>query len=155
MLPGARGENDAEYQQYLTTLRSKKRVKKQRKKDGSKTALLVVLYILLLILLGDLLANIIGAVTGHLPYNSIGYAALRMAIFGSLILWGISATKKQSKSGVVTRDASIAQSFQCPVCESDTILRMVKKGPDAGRSFNVCIRYPDCKGRVQIRKRAL
>ena len=30
MLPGARGENDAEFQQYLATLQSKKRRKKQQ-----------------------------------------------------------------------------------------------------------------------------
>jgi len=32
------------------------------------------------------------------------------------------------------------------------VIRTAKKGPEAGHRFNVCIRYPDCKGKVPIRK---
>jgi len=155
MLPGAKGENDAEFQQYMVTSQSKKRGKKQRKKLDSATALLIVLYLLLLTFVGDLLASIIGAVTGHSPYDSIYWSALRMAVFGSLILWGISAAKRYSKSGIVKRDAPITKSVQCPVCESDTILRTVKEGPNVGKKFYVCVNYPECKGKVQVRKSAL
>jgi hypothetical protein len=139
MLPGARGENDSDYQHYLASVQSKKQVKNKRKTDGSRTALLIVLYILLLILIGDFLASIIGAVTGHLPYNSIGFAVLRMAIFGSLVIWGIVSVSKRSNKEII----------KCPICESDTVLRTAKKGPDAGKKFYVCKHYPECKGRVQ------
>jgi hypothetical protein len=155
MLPGARGENDAEFQQYMATSQSKKRGKKQRKKLDSTTALLVVLYLLLLTFVGDLLAGIIGAVTGNLPYDEIGWAALRMAVFGSLVLWGIRATKRYSKSVIVKRDAPITKSVQCPVCESDTILRTVKEGPSTGKKFYVCVNYPECKGKIRAGKGAL
>jgi hypothetical protein len=134
----------------MATSQSNKRGKKQREKLGITTALLVVLYLLLLTFAGDLLASIIGAVTGHLPDNSIYWAAIRMAVFGSLILWGISATRRYSKSVIVKRDASITKSVQCPVCESDTILRTAKRGPNIGKSFYVCMKYPECKGRMPL-----
>ena len=44
---------------------------------------------------------------------------------------------------------------RCPICKLDTILRTVKKGSDAGKQFYVCVKYPECKGRVQVRKKAL
>ena len=40
--------------------------------------------------------------------------------------------------------------IQCPICGSETILRTVKKGPNAGRRYHVCIFYPECKGKVPI-----
>jgi ssDNA-binding Zn-finger/Zn-ribbon topoisomerase 1 len=39
---------------------------------------------------------------------------------------------------------------KCPICGSQTTLRTVKKGPDTGKQFQVCNRYPDCKGRVAM-----
>ena len=155
MLPGARGENDAEFQRHMATSQSKKRGKKQRKKLDNSTAGLIVLYLLLLTFIGDLLASIIGAVTGNAPYDSIYWAALRLVVFGGLILWAISAAKRHSKSITVKRDAQITRSVQCPVCESDTILRTMKKGPNTGNKFYVCVNYPICKGRVQVRAGAL
>lgn len=41
---------------------------------------------------------------------------------------------------------------RCPECGSVTVLRTAKKGRNAGRTFYVCIRYPECKGKVPIRK---
>ena len=154
MLPGARRENDAEFQQYRATSQSKKRGKKQRKKLDSATALLIVLYLLLLTFVGDLLASIIGVVYGQLPYDSIYWAALRMAVFGGLTLWGIIAAKRYSKSVIVKRDAPITKSVQCPVCGSDTILRAVKEGPNTGKKFYVCVNYPECKGKMRAGKGA-
>jgi hypothetical protein len=134
----------------MATSQSKKREKKQRKQLDITTALLVVLYLLLLTFAGDLLASIIGVVTGHLPDNSVYWAAIRMAVFGGLILWGIIATKRYAKSVIVKRDAPITKSVQCPVCESDTILRTAKRGPNIGKSFYVCMKYPECKGRMPL-----
>ena len=37
----------------------------------------------------------------------------------------------------------------CPECSSKTVIRTSKKGPNVGQSFHVCIRYPDCKGKVE------
>jgi hypothetical protein len=154
MLPGARRENDAEFQQYRATSQSKKRGNKQRKQLDNPTALLVVLYLLLLTFVGDLLANIIGAVTGHTPYDSIYWAALRLVVFGGLTLWGIIAARRYSKSIIIKRDAPITKSVQCPVCESDTILRAVKEGPSTGKKFYVCVNYPECKGKIRAGKGA-
>jgi predicted RNA-binding Zn-ribbon protein involved in translation (DUF1610 family) len=39
--------------------------------------------------------------------------------------------------------------FRCPICESNTILRTAKKGPDAGKDFHICTKYPECKGRIR------
>jgi hypothetical protein len=155
MLPGARRENDAEFQPYRATSQSKKRGKKQRKKLDITTALLIVLYLLLLTFVGDLIASIIGVVTGQLPYDSIYWAALRMSAFGGLILWGISAARRYSKSVIVKRDALITKSVKCPVCESDTILRAVKEGPHTGEQFYVCVNYPECKGKIRAGNGAL
>lgn len=47
------------------------------------------------------------------------------------------------------------KSVRCPICKSNTMLRTVKKGKDTGKQFYVCVKYPECKGRVQVRKRAL
>jgi hypothetical protein len=155
MLPGARGEHDAESQHHMATSQAKKRGKKQRKKLDITTALLIVLYLLLLTFVGDLIASIIGVVTGQLPYDSIYWAALRMSVFGGLILWGISATRRYSKSVIAKRDALITKSVQCPVCESGTILRAVKEGPHTGEKFYVCVNYPECKGKIRADKGAL
>ena len=38
--------------------------------------------------------------------------------------------------------------IKCPICGSRTTLRTAKKGPDAGKKFHVCNRYPDCTGRI-------
>lgn len=45
--------------------------------------------------------------------------------------------------------------IRCPVCNSTTVVRTVKKGPDTGHKFHVCTRYPECKGRITARKSIL
>ena len=47
----------------------------------------------------------------------------------------------------------MASNIRCPLCGGTTTIRTVKKGPDAGRSFYVCNRYPKCKGRTAIKPR--
>ncbi|MFA5055274.1 MAG: hypothetical protein WC562_03750 [Dehalococcoidia bacterium] len=59
---------------------------------------------------------------------------------------------KQLERGVFNRDALTPGSIQCPKCGSQTEIRVVKKGPDSGKEFHVCKKYPKCKGRVQVRK---
>lgn len=39
---------------------------------------------------------------------------------------------------------------RCPECGSATVIRTSKKGPNVGRSFYLCSRYPGCKGKVAI-----
>ena len=46
----------------------------------------------------------------------------------------------------------MAEDIKCPKCGSETVQRIAKKGPNAGLSFYVCTRYPDCKGKVAIEK---
>jgi ssDNA-binding Zn-finger/Zn-ribbon topoisomerase 1 len=38
--------------------------------------------------------------------------------------------------------------IKCPVCGSQTEIRRAKRGIDAGLEFHVCIKYPECKGKV-------
>ena len=38
---------------------------------------------------------------------------------------------------------------KCPKCKSETTLRTVLNGVNAGKKFYVCINYPECKGRVK------
>jgi len=39
---------------------------------------------------------------------------------------------------------------KCPICGSATSVRTVKKGKNTGKKFNVCVRYPECKGQVKV-----
>ena len=43
-----------------------------------------------------------------------------------------------------------SKKMQCPMCQSETIMRKVKKGKDIGRRFLVCKNYPICKGRIPV-----
>ena len=45
----------------------------------------------------------------------------------------------------------MSEDVKCPICGSETVERTAKKGPNVGRSFHVCNRYPECKGKVEIR----
>ena len=44
---------------------------------------------------------------------------------------------------------------KCPLCGSDTSERTVKKGPETGKKFHVCTKYPECKGRIPVYKDTL
>ena len=39
---------------------------------------------------------------------------------------------------------------KCPLCGSETVVRISKKGPNAGHRFNVCVNHPGCKGKVAV-----
>ena len=41
---------------------------------------------------------------------------------------------------------------KCPKCGSETSIRKSIKGPNVGSPFHVCTRYPECKGRIPVRK---
>ena len=45
----------------------------------------------------------------------------------------------------------MSEDVKCPICDSETVERTAKKGPNVGRSFHVCNYYPECKGKVEIR----
>jgi len=40
--------------------------------------------------------------------------------------------------------------IKCPVCGSQTAIRPAKKGPNIGKKFYVCVKYPKCKGKTAI-----
>ena len=42
------------------------------------------------------------------------------------------------------------EDIRCPICGSKTVIRTSQKGPNAGKSFHVCTRYPECKGKIAI-----
>jgi hypothetical protein len=45
----------------------------------------------------------------------------------------------------------MTEDVKCPICGSETVERTAKKGPNVGSSFYVCNRYPECKGKAEIR----
>ena len=45
---------------------------------------------------------------------------------------------------------SIGSAPGCPRCASPMVRREAKRGPNAGRAFYGCSRYPDCRGTVAI-----
>ena len=44
----------------------------------------------------------------------------------------------------------MTEEVKCPICGSETVELTSQKGPNAGSSFYVCNRYPECKGKVAI-----
>jgi ABC-type lipoprotein export system ATPase subunit len=46
----------------------------------------------------------------------------------------------------------MTEDIRCPKCGSKTVVQTAKRGPNADRSFHVCTRYPECKGKVAIRE---
>jgi len=46
----------------------------------------------------------------------------------------------------------MTKDVKCPICGSETIIRTAVKGPNTGRKFHVCIRFPECKGGVPVEK---
>lgn len=60
-------------------------------------------------------------------------------------------------AGMLVKQMAALQSSQqnattphCPQCGSAMIKRTAKKGPNAGKTFWSCSRYPDCKGTVSV-----
>lgn len=43
------------------------------------------------------------------------------------------------------------EDIKCPKCGSKTVVSTIKKGPNIGRQFHVCTRYPECKGKVAFK----
>ena len=39
---------------------------------------------------------------------------------------------------------------KCPRCGSDMVLRTARKGPNAGKQFYGCSKYPECKGTISV-----
>lgn len=44
----------------------------------------------------------------------------------------------------------MTENIRCPECGSDMVIRISKKGPNAGKFFHVCTHYPECRGKVPI-----
>lgn len=44
----------------------------------------------------------------------------------------------------------MAEEIKCPKCGSEMVVRISKKGPNAGRKFYVCSNHPECKGKIAI-----
>jgi len=42
------------------------------------------------------------------------------------------------------------EDIRCPQCGSKTVVKTAKEGPNTGRRFHVCTRYPECKGKVPL-----
>jgi hypothetical protein len=50
-----------------------------------------------------------------------------------------------------TNDAKSSSNVRCPICGSNTSIRVSKKGSNAGRKFYLCSQYPECNGRIPVR----
>ncbi|KKO47717.1 endonuclease [Arsukibacterium sp. MJ3] len=64
-------------------------------------------------------------------------------IDGLLLVSAIKGRDTQQNKPVIS---TVASAIQCPVCNSDMVLRTAKKGPNAGNQFFGCSRYPSCRG---------
>lgn len=62
----------------------------------------------------------------------------------------ISAIKGRDIGQNTPKTSTVASVIQCPVCNSDMVLRTAKKGPNAGNKFYGCSGYPSCRGTRQI-----
>ncbi|WP_039928179.1 restriction endonuclease [Alishewanella jeotgali] len=62
---------------------------------------------------------------------------------GRLLVSSIQGREALQERQVIS---SVSSAIQCPVCNSDMVLRTAKKGPNAGNQFYGCIRYPSCRG---------
>jgi len=63
----------------------------------------------------------------------------------------ISQFKSRSASKDIYSDTRSSLDVRCPICGSRTSIRVSKKGPNAGRKFYVCSRYPECNGKIPIK----
>jgi ssDNA-binding Zn-finger/Zn-ribbon topoisomerase 1 len=84
----------------------------------------------------------------YVKYSQTGWSSLLLPVAGVILLIGALFTPKEKKRGA---ESPPIESIHCPTCESDTILRTVKKGKDTGQQFHVCVHYPECKGRIKVR----
>ena len=117
------------------------------------TILVVVIFIMAFLFSSDIALSI-----GYTVGLIIGiYLLIKLNRF---IVWISGGRKYKKKHGVKPVDLNGNSEYKvsnakCPICESNTILRTVGKGPDAGKQFHVCVKYPECKGRILARKSTL
>lgn len=84
-------------------------------------------------------SGFVSGVKGKALYIMIGSSV------GILGVIGWSVLSRRYKPGT-------SEDIRCPECGSKTVLRTSKKGPNAGRTFHVCARYPECRGKVAVEK---
>lgn len=103
-----------------------------------------------------------------IPFQQLGYVIV-FAISYSLIvailvlpsmlaLWHSWDRRRLGQRGsckTAIRDSRNLGSAQtghiaCPICNSKTSVRTAKKGPNKGKRFHVCNRYPSCKGKIAV-----
>lgn len=93
-------------------------------------------------------------------YGSLGeYGAIIAGDFFLVLFLGIFCTilllyQSQYKLRWFAKNEQIFGTtpvdVNCPKCGSQTVIRTSKKGPNVGRSFYLCSRYPECKGKIAI-----
>lgn len=64
-------------------------------------------------------------------------------IDGRLLVSSIQGREELQERPVIS---SVSSAIKCPVCNSDMVMRMAKRGPNAGNQFYGCVRYPACRG---------
>jgi restriction system protein len=65
-------------------------------------------------------------------------------IDGPRLLELVKLAQGASKTGITQTDLS--QRVMCPVCGSDMVVRTARRGPNSGKQFWGCERFPSCKG---------
>ena len=102
------------------------------------------------------------------PFQQLGYVIV-FAISYSLIvailvlpsmlaLWdswdrrrlGQAGSCKTATNNSRNRVSAHTGRIACPRCNSNTSVRTAKKGPNKGKRFHVCSRYPACKGKIAV-----
>ena len=81
-----------------------------------------------------------------------GFYITAVAAVTGLISTILTSFSLKEKFFIKFQNRTMINGIKCPICGSETSLRVVKKGSDIGKGFNVCNRYPVCQGRVQVRK---
>jgi hypothetical protein len=104
----------------------------------------------------------------------VGYVVVIIVIRILFIWWCVSMARKKGRDTVsagllgflfglwavigyalVSSKKKGNESLNCPICHDITEIKIAKTGKNMGKQFYVCVNYPECKGRIQVRRKAL
>jgi uncharacterized integral membrane protein len=131
---------------------------KNRKRNNKKTAGIVlmiigvvgfILFLAILIIAGVSDSYDFGYYFALFYITPLAVLFLLIAIAGEFTF--LSGVKEEKRNHEYTAIGGI----RCPECGAPTELRTVKKVKNIRNRFWVCIKYPECKGRIQLHEKAL
>ena len=78
----------------------------------------------------------------------VGIYDILINIDGTFKAWSKEENRLEEEAVLPPRN--VAGNIRCPICDSETTVRTAKQGPNVGSQFNVCTRYPECKGKIAV-----